>query len=301
MLGRRQIREKIVECLYSYYQNPVKFDVLEKRLFFDIEKLYQLYIYQLNFLVTIKQLAERQIEIGKTKFIKSEEELNPNRRFVDNQALVLLEENGERLSFTSSHQHLKWDINDDLIVRTFQRIKASRRYQNYMAQKETCFLEDQKFLGKLFLRYVAENDDFHSHLEEQEMSWTDGFHIANSMVQKTIGFMKEAEQSHTLIKALKDKSDADFALKLIRMSVNHIEENENKISERLLNWDFERVSVIDKVILLVAIAELDHFPLTASRIIINEYVEISKVYATDKSNIFINGILDKYIKDINRI
>lgn len=301
MLGRRQIREKVVENMYSYYQNPIKLDTLEKYLFSEIEKVYHLYVYQLNFLVALKQLAEQQIEIGKNKFIKSEEDLNPNRKFVDNQVLLLLEENVERLSFTSKHQQLKWDMQDELLVKTFQRIKAGKRYQDYMAERHSSFDDDQKFIGKLFLRYIAENEDFHSHLEEKEMSWADDFHISNSMMQKTIGFLKEGQQTHTLIKALKDDGDVEFASKLIRSAVNNIEENEKKISDRLENWNFERVSVMDRVILLTAIAELDHFPLTASRIIINEYVEISKIYATDKSNIFINGILDRYIKDKNRI
>lgn len=301
MLGRRQIREKVVENLYAYYQNPVKIDVLEKKFFLEIEKVYHLYIYQLNFLVGLKHIAEQQIEIGKNKFLKSDEDLNPNQKFINNKVLSLIEENNERLSFTSKHQELKWDLNDELLVKTFQRMKFGKRYQDFMQEEGYSFEEDQKFLGKLFLRYVAENDDFHSHLEEKEISWADDFHIANSMVQKTIGFVKADGASHTLIKALKDEEDRSFASKLLRSAVNGIEENEKKLEERLQNWNLDRISLMDKIILITAIAELDQFPQTASRIIINEYVEISKVYSTEKSNIFINGILDRYCKDKNRI
>lgn len=301
MLGRRQIREKVVENLYAYYQNPIKLDVLEKNMFAEIDKIYHLYIYQLNFLVSLKHLAERQIEIRRNKYLKSEEDTNPNEKFINNQMLRLLEENNERLSFTAKHQDLKWDLHDELLVKTFQRMVGGKRYQDYMAMDDVSFEDDQKFLGKLFLRYLAENDDFHAYIEGREMSWADDFHIANSMVQKTIGFMKEGEPSHTLIRMLKDEDDRQFASKLLRTAVNNIEQNEKKIEERLQNWDFERVSVMDRVILLAGVAEMDAFPQTASRIIINEYVEISKVYATDKSNIFVNGILDRYSKDVNRI
>lgn len=301
MLGRRQIREKVVENLYAYYQNPIKLDVVEKNLFSEIDKIYHLYIYELNFLIGLKHIAERQIEIGKNKFLKSEEDINPNQKFINNKVLNMLEENIERLSFTSKHQDLKWDLHDELLVKTFQRIKSGKRYQDFMQEEGYSFDDDQKFLGKLFLRYVAENEDFHSHMEEKEISWADDFHIANSMVQKTIGFMKDGENSHTLIKTLKDEDDREFAGKLLRNAVNSIEENEKKIEERLQNWDLERVSLMDKIILITAIAELDNFPLTATRIIINEYVEISKVYSTEKSNIFVNGILDRYAKDKNRV
>ena len=99
---------------------------------------------------------------------------------------------------------------------------------------------------------------------------------------------------------IKDDEDREFASKLLKQSLNHWEESEEKVKVRLENWDLERISLIDKIILIAAITELDYFPLTPGRVIINEYIEISKVFSTDRSNIFINGILDKYTKEINR-
>ena len=300
MLGRRQIREKVVESLYSYQQNPIKFDVLEKNLFSGIDKIYHLYIYQLNFLVALKQVAERQMEIGKNKYIKTDDNINPNQKFIQNQVLKKIEENNERLSFTEKHQELNWDMHDELLIRTFQRITAGKRYQDFMKELDYNFEEDQKFIGKLFLRYIAENDDFHDYVEGKEMSWADDFHISNSMIQKTIGFFKEEEPSHTLIKMIKDEDDRDFARKLLKETLNHWEESEKKLETRLENWDLERISLLDKIIIITAITELDYFPLTPGRVIINEYIEISKVFSSDRSHIFINGILDKYTKDLTR-
>lgn len=301
MLGRRQIREKVVETLYSYYQNPTNYSVLEKNMFTGIDKIYHLYIYQLNFLVGLKNLAEQQIEIGKNKFIKSDEDLNPNQKFISNQVLRQIEENEARVDFTSKHKELKWDLHDELLVKTFQRIVAGKRYQDYMTDQDSSFEADQKFVGKLFLKYVAENEMLQEHFEEKEISWADDFHIANSMVQKTIGFMKPDENSHTLIRMIKDENDKEFAQKLLSSALNSWEENEKKIEARLQNWELERISLMDRVVLVTAIAELDNFPLTAYKIIINEYVEISKVFGTEKSSIFINGILDRYSKDSKRV
>ena len=145
MLGRRQIREKVIQTLYAYQQNPIKTDVLEKNMFSEIEKIYHLYIYQLNFLVALKDLAENQIEIGKNKFIKTEENLNPNQKFVRNQVIQQIEENQERISFTAKHKELSWDLHDDLLVKTFQRITAGKRFQDYMKNDTLSFEDDQKF------------------------------------------------------------------------------------------------------------------------------------------------------------
>ncbi|WP_262149350.1 transcription antitermination protein NusB [Chryseobacterium foetidum] len=301
MLGRRQIREKVVESVYSYCQNPIKFDVLEKNMFSSIEKIYHLYIYELNFLVALKDLAENQIEISKNKYLKTDSDTNPNQKFINNQVLKKLEENPERLFFTGQHKELKWDLHDDLLKKTFQRMTAGKRYQDFMKEEGYSFEADQKFIGKLFLRYMAENEDFQDYISDKELSWSDDVHIANSMVQKTIGFLKEDQESKTLIKMIKDQDDKAFAGKLLRETLNAWENTEKVLTERLENWDLERVAVMDKVILSCAISEIDKFPLTPSRVIINEYIEIAKVFATDRSNIFINGILDKYCKDLNRI
>lgn len=301
MLGRRQIREKVVESVYSYCQNPIKFDVLEKNMFSSIEKIYHLYIYELNFLVALKDLAENQIEISKNKYLKTDSDTNPNQKFINNQVLKKLEENPERLFFTGQHKELKWDLHDDLLKKTFQRMTAGKRYQDFMKEEGYSFEADQKFIGKLFLRYMAENEDFQDYISDKELSWSDDVHIANSMVQKTIGFLKEDQESKTLIKMIKDQDDKAFAGKLLRETLNAWESTEKVLTERLENWDLERVAVMDKVILSCAISEIDKFPLTPSRVIINEYIEIAKVFATDRSNIFINGILDKYCKDLNRI
>lgn len=300
MLGRRQIREKVIETLYSHHQNPINADVLERNMLTEIDKIYHLYIYQLNFLVALKELAEEQIEIGKKKFLKTENEINPNQKFIQNQILKQLEENAERKQFTEKHKELTWDLHDKLLVSTFKKIKSGKRYQDFMIDEGYDFDRDQKFIGKLFLRYIAENESFHDHLEEKEMSWADDFHISNSMVQKTIGFMNEGENSHTLIKMIKNADDETFAKQLLKLALTHREENLTKLKDKLENWDLDRVSLMDKIILLTAFTEMDYFPMTPSRVIINEYIEISKVYSTEKSNIFINGILDRYIKEKNR-
>lgn len=301
MLGRRQIREKIIQTLYAYQQNPINQGVLERNMFSDLDRIHNLYVYQLNFLIALKDLAENQIEIGKNKFIKTDEDLNPNQKFIRNQVLEKLEENDERKSYTSRNKSLTWDIYDELLIKTYQKIKASKLFQDYMQNPEISFEEDQKFIGKLFLRYIAENESFHEHLASLELSWADDFHIANSMTQKTIGFLKDDVPSHTLLQVIKDDEDRMFAHKLLNETLNHWETTEKKVEERLENWDLERVSLMDRIILITAISELDYFPLTASRIIINEYIEIAKTFATEKSQIFVNGILDRYIKQNNRI
>lgn len=300
MLGRRQIREKIIQTLYAYQQNPINQGILEKNMFSDLEKIQNLYVYQLNFLISLRRVAEYQIEVGKNKFIKTDENINPNQKFIRNQIFDLLEENAARIVFTSRHRDLVWDIHDDLLVKTYRRIIASKLFQDYMQNEMISFEEDQKFIGKVFLRYMAENENFHEYLASLELSWADNFHIANSMVQRTLSFLKKGETSHTLLQVIKNDEDRIFARRLLIETLNHWEEIEKKVEERLENWDLERIALMDRIILVAALSELDYFPFTPSIVIINEYIEISKVFAAEKSRTFVNGLLDRYIKSNNR-
>lgn len=300
MLGRRQIREKVTQAVYAYYQNPIKVDVLEQNMFSEIEKIYYLYIYQLNFIIALKEVAERQIENDRNRYIIAEKHINPNRKFIDNQVINKLGENEERLQFTSLHSELKWDIDNEFLRKTFQKIITGKRYNDYMNSDDYSFDGAQKFIAKLFLKYVAENESFHQYVEDKELFWADDIHISNTMVQKTIGMLKEEEPSDRLIRVIKNEEDRSFASKLLRDSLKNLESTEEKIKERLENWDISRVSTMDKVILVLAITELDNFPFTPLKIIVNEYIEIAKTFSTNKSNIFVNGVLDKYSRDINR-
>lgn len=300
MLGRRQIREKVTQAVYAYYQNPIKVDVLEQNMFSEIEKIYYLYIYQLNFIIALKEVAERQIENDRNRYIIAEKHINPNRKFIDNQVINKLEENVERLQFTSLHTELKWDIDNEFLRKTYQKIITGKRYNDYMNSDDYSFDGAQKFIAKLFLKYVAENESFHQYVEDKELFWADDIHISNTMVQKTIGMLKEEEPSDRLIRVIKNEEDRSFASKLLRDSLKNLESTEEKIKERLENWDISRVSTMDKVILVLAITELDNFPFTPLKIIVNEYIEIAKTFSTNKSNIFVNGVLDKYSRDINR-
>jgi len=66
---------------------------------------------------------------------------------------------------------------------------------------------------------------------------------------------------------------------------------------RISNWDSDRIALLDSVLIKMGIAELLYFPSIPPNVTMNEYIEISKDYSTPKSNIFINGVLDKTIKD----
>lgn len=89
-----------------------------------------------------------------------------------------------------------------------------------------------------------------------------------------------------------DKKDKDFSQMLIERTVENIEKIDKEIISVLQNWEYDRISVVDKVILRMGACELIYFDDIPSQISINEAIEIGKKYGGNESGRFINGILD---------
>ena len=88
MLGRRQIREKILQVLYAYNISGNELEYVENRMFQSIDEIYDLYIYQLNLLLAVRDYALEVIERKKQKLFATEDEKNPNLKFVNNKKKI---------------------------------------------------------------------------------------------------------------------------------------------------------------------------------------------------------------------
>ncbi|MDH3795377.1 MAG: transcription antitermination factor NusB, partial [Flavobacteriaceae bacterium] len=108
---------------------------------------------------------------------------------------------------------------------------------------------------------------------------------------------EDHQDTYFVPKILKDKQDMTYAKDLLAKTLLKNEELEKEITGKTPNWDKDRIADIDSILLKMAICEFLYFPSIPERVTINEYLEIAKEYSTPKSSIFINGILDKLVKE----
>lgn len=94
-----------------------------------------------------------------------------------------------------------------------------------------------------------------------------------------------------------DKQDKDFAKDLINRVIIHEKEFDEKIKERVANWEINRIALIDKLLLRIGLCELLYFPDIPPKVSINEAIEIAKEFSTAGSGKFINGILDAVLSE----
>jgi len=270
----------------------------EKLLFLSFDNIYKLYALLLLLLVELKWKAEAEIETGLKKNFPSEEDLHPNYKFVENKVLNALEKNTFLNTYKKKYRLNKWDIDKEIVQIIWQNIKKSKFYSAYMASPENSFKEDKEFILDIYKNIIAPEIMLHDSFEADESQWSDDIAIANTMVMKTISGLKQNSDFDTLPNLFKDIMDREFAVDLFRKVILNDKELTKLLDGKTPNWDFERISEIDKLIMKMAIAEFLYFPSIPTNVSINEYVEIAKEFSTPKSNVFINGVLHSVYKEL---
>ncbi len=296
MLNRRYLRVKVLQSLYAFLMNNK--DNLaegEKLLLLNFKKLTELCIYQFSLLTEIIDYADKRQEEAKGKFFPTEEEVNPNMRFIDNRFIKQLRAN-RHFQKQLNEFKINWGDEHELIRKLFVKINDSKWFQKYKTNPTDNYIEDKELIVKIIQNIFTESEMLEEFYEDKSIYWTDDYDTANVLTIKTINLFEEKFDEYYLLPDLfkgKDDDDRLFMLELFRQTAIHSEEFRTIIESKLTNWDYERLAYMDILLIKMAICELLNFPSIPIKVSLNEYIEISKFFSTPKSKIFINGILDR--------
>lgn len=299
MLNRRYIRIKVMQALYGFFQSDSKdLGKAERELFKGIDKIYDLYIYQLAFILELRHVATVLMEEAKNKRLPTKEDLDPNLKFIENKFIAQLAEN-IHLKREMNNRRINWNNEFELVKKVFNNIKASDEYNKYMDISDDSYKTHLDFALEIFKEYMADFELLNHFYEEKNLHWGDDIYLVNPMVVKTIESFKEnSNPDFTLLPLYKDREeDEQFVKDLFRQTVIQYEETKKLIADKTKNWEVERIAMMDVLLMQMAITEILYFSNIPVKVSLNEFIEISKIYSTPKSKIFINGILDKLLVD----
>lgn len=299
MLTRRHIRVKVLQSLYSFHQSEQPdLEKQEKFMWYSLDQMQDLFALMLRLPVAIRNQAESYLTKLQNKHLATQADRNPSRNFINNEAIALIADNPELNAFLKNKKLRNWEQDDEYVNILFKSLREQDWYEEYLAQSATSFDDDLQFLIRLYKEVIAPNDKLYEYLEDQRLTWMDDFPIVNTTLVKLFGKLKPSSASAVLMPNLyKNEDDKDFALQLLRKTVLHDDALTQTIDGKTPNWDKERIAEMDMIILKMGIAEFLYFPSIPVRASINEYLEIAKEYSTPKSSLFINGILDKLVKE----
>lgn len=298
MLNRRSIRIKVLLALYTTSKNDnpdIQKD--EKKLIQSVDKLYELYLYLLMLLVELRKFAEKSLRDRKTKLLTLPEDKNPNRSFINNPLLLMLEHSSELRNQRKKHS-IFMDSEYELVIKNlFRVICKSNEYILYMEQTTLTFDIAKKFIANLFRNHIMDSEIIQSHLTEKNIHWASDLLLASAYVIRTIDTMTESREVK-LIPLFREEEDKEYMLSLFRNVLVRDKENMEILKKKISNWKPDRIASIDMLLLKMALTEILAFEDIPVKVTLNEYIEISKQYSSPDSHSFINGILDAIVKEL---
>ena len=303
MLTRRHLRVKVMQQLYANsISNTFELKVAQQQLQHSNNGFFELYLLLLNMFIEVQACGRSLHKLAENQYLKaSSHKLNP--KFFFNHAIAKLSSSKILKSKTADKKVNYWKQHDEYVRLIWDQISTSERYAAYISENEISFAADKMALIDLFTEVIAPYERLYELIEEIKPSWVDDFPLVNTIVRNTLFHMHEDTDPENLIltSVYKNEEDQIFVNDLLKFVVVHDEEIIAQLKGRTPNWEQDRITLLDMILLKLAIAEFLYFPSIPSKVIINEYLEIAKEYSTPKSSTFINGILDVISKDLVRI
>ena len=302
MINRELIRLKVLQLVYSYYQNEGKtLDVANKELSFSLQKAYELYQYLLTLLVEVKQHAERKdaVRIAREKRTGSSVGgISPDKQFSDNQFLKQLAANKALIEFQETTKG-KWNEEDALVKNIYTTFIESDIFRMYIEREDFSYEADRELIRKLYKTYICNNEEIDSILEDHSLYWNDDKTVVDSFVLKTIKrFTEKSDAKQPLLPVYAADEDRLFADRLFTAALERGAELRDIIRANCKNWEFGRLAFMDVVIMQIALAEILTFDSIPLNVTFNEYLDIAKIYSTPRSSSYINGMLDNIVKKL---
>lgn len=311
MLSRHFLRSKVLQAIYAGRYEEKNTAEVAKLFEYHIQKLNELGVLQVALLPRFVEVAGEVMEEGKKKFRPTEEDRNPSLRMLDNQFIRRMADNFELKKAMESWCGC-WETHEDLIREAFLEFRKTKEYREYVNEgdketgdKETSRFEEDKAFAILLFRYLMNRESLRVVVGERSLLWEDDFdQIAqyNFMMMKTL---EEATFDEAAVwpvmydkREEKDEADMEFARDLLKNTMDTREESEELVKSHLQGWEFERVSRMDVLLINMAVAELTGCPTIPEKVTVDEYIELSKEFSSERSRLFINGILDKLIAEL---
>lgn len=295
MLNRRILRVKVFKTVFARAENP-SMTLAEGQAQFDAlcQGTRDLYLLMLALAPALTREAASRIAAAKAKFHPSEEEKNPNLKFVENGLAKILEEDPD-FNKIISKKKLSWEQYDVFLWHLYENIRQKDYFKSYMASSSRSLQEDAALWVRIYEEELVDNDELESILEELSIWWNNDIAYSLTTCCQTMEALAGGRQ-WTMPELVADR---DFAYALLRRAFNDFDRDVQKISDATPKWDIARVCTTDLALIICGVAEADAFPAMPKKIIVNEYVEISKYFSTPESKGFVNGVLDNLITSNN--
>jgi N utilization substance protein B len=266
----------------------------------EADQIYDRFLLVLLLMVELADMVRREEEERQNRKLRPEPARTRTLKLHRNRVIEVLRSNSA-LQNEVIRRGLGWGTEQEFVRRLYNEVlKPDPVYQAYQEQADTTFTDDWNLAAHLYRDVIFKHEQSKAYFESNDLHWAENREIIRSMVSKTLRSITEEGGSKVELAplALNWEDDREFFRGLYVVTLENDDAFERLIGPKTQNWDMERVTFTDKIILKMALSELLHFPSIPVKVTINEYIDISKTYSTPKSKQFVNGLLDALANDL---
>ena len=289
-----------MQMLYSLSKDSnLTFENLSTQYRKSVDRSYELFTYNLLFIIRVAEYSRKEAQAKSSKHLPSDEDKAFSPILFENELVQSMIKNEAYEAEIQNHE-FEENLEPDTIRNMYIEFSKKEDYIAYI-KKDNYTLQDHKAILLSLYKCCTNSESFDEEMEDKYFAWTDDKSLIIGTMKKTLKALPATPgKSFTEVYRPTKETVEDFGIALLKYVVEKDEELLGIISPSLKNWDADRVAIIDMICLKMAISELMIFPTIPTKVTLNEFVEISKVYSTDKSKDFINGVLDRLMKKLDK-
>lgn len=300
MLNRRQLRVKVLQMLYAYHLSENKIvKVFENKLLDSIDDVYEMYIWLLALVSEVADYALVDANERANKYLPTETDLNTNLKLSTNKFILALKQNPAYAANIKKY-NASWNFDPEIVKTIFDQLKGSEQYVAYLESDDLSMRAEKDIIKYIFKKIILVVPSVEQVFEEKFINWQVDRPVLEAMVAKTFSNFQSEDGTENKLAQISPvwSEDREFIINLFQKTIAFDSEYQKLISDKTKNWEAERIALIDILLMKLALTELIHFSGIPIKVSMNEYIEIAKEFSTPKSNLFINGILDKILAEL---
>lgn len=299
MISRRNIRVKVMQTLYTVASSEIE-EVEEQKktgsviLNDKLSRSLDLFIVSILYTLDVAQFAEVDARKRSSKYLPTEADLNVNTKIAGNEFLWKIKEN-QTFSEKIKDSKLSRFVEEDWVKRVYQSLVKSEAYDSYINIQDRDPKSEKAIIKHIWEKEILENEGLMEYFSDELTGWEDDKEMTRMLMEN---FFKSSHKINFLNLISTEKRE--YAHNLLHTVLDKEEYVMELIQPKLINWDADRVALIDLLLLRMGVCELLYFPTIPTKVTINEYIEIAKLYSTPQSGQFVNGVLDNILKDLTK-
>ncbi len=299
MLSRRGLRIKTMQVLYMCLQsgNTNTTDAV-KQLDASIYNAFRALLYNLYFLLQLAEKVEEDAHRKRNKYLPTPDDLNFSTVFTRNYIIGFLKTD-KHFSRCLNREKLTTLLDEEIVTLIYGQLKQAEWYMHYTKKQEHTREEDFSAVHNCLHKFLYLNEYFDQHMEDIISTWNDDEFIVSDLIVEVLkAIPHNPETDRDIFDFEITDEEKNFAHSLLIKTMQEDHRFDAMVEAKLEHWELDRISMIDRILMKMAITEFIHLPTIPVKVTINEYLDISKIYSTPKSKEFINGVLDKIMTEL---